>query len=86
MNKDKTRVNITFKSPTILSKKIEKNIIILILNWGKLGIGRTIIEKTKQGYSYEDVGVFKRNFTEIEHMVWEFELPRELIKDIQSLK
>lgn len=79
-------VNIKFTGPSILSKKIDKNKIILILNWGLLGIGTTIITKTKQGYTYEDVGVFKRNFTEIERMFWEFELPRELIKDIQSLE
>jgi hypothetical protein len=86
MKAENINVNIKFTGPSILSKNIDKNKIILILNWGMFGIGTTIITKTKQGYTYEDVGVFKRNFKEIEHMVWEYELPKELIKDIQSLE
>ena len=86
MSAENIKVNITFKGPKILSKKIERNRMVLKLSWGSFGIGTTIIKKTNQGFSYEDVGLFKRNFDNVESMIWEFELPKELIKDIYSLK
>ena len=78
-------IKIKFKGPKIISKQIVDDRIILKLRWGILGYGTSIIEKTKNGYTYEDVGFFKREFLSIEYLLWEFELPQELKDDMESL-
>jgi hypothetical protein len=81
----KNLVKIKFKGPKILSKKVQNNSLILVLNWGQLGTGTTIIKKTDAGYTYEDVGLFKRSFNNLDALLWEFELPFELKEEIESL-
>jgi hypothetical protein len=81
----KNLIKIKFNGPKILSKKIVHNSITLKLNWGKLGIGTSIIKRIKGGYTYEDVGFFKRSFNNLEDLLWEFELPIELKEEIESL-
>jgi hypothetical protein len=79
-------IKIKFKGPKIISKQIIDNKLILKLSWGMLGKGTSIIEKTNNGYTHKDVGFFKREFSTIEYLLWEFELPQELSVDIESLK
>jgi len=55
------------------------------LDFNELGIGDIIINKTDDGYSYEDVGHLKKTFGTIERLMWEFELPQSLKSDIESL-
>lgn len=57
----------------------------LIRKFPTMGDVKIIITKTKKGYSYEDVGMFKRNFIDLDFMIWEFELPTSLKEVILNL-
>jgi hypothetical protein len=78
-------LEIKFKEPKVLGKSIKNGKLELTLDWFQSGISQTIITKTPSGYNYEDVGFMKRNFTDLESMMWEFELPNFLKKDIENL-
>ncbi len=74
-----------FKEPLVLDKKIQDGSLHLKLDFREFGKGDIIINKTDDGYSYEDVGHLKKTFGTIEGLMWEFELPQSLKSDIESL-
>ena len=78
-------VVMNYREPKVLNKKVENGKLRLTLDWYQLGKGESIISKTPYGYNYEDVGYMKRSFTEIDTMMWEFELPQFLKIDIENL-
>ena len=87
MNTEKKRKTIVlqFNEPKVLDKKVQDGSLYLKLDFGELGIGDIIINKTDDGYSYEDVPHLKKTLGTIERLMWEFELPQSLKSDIESL-
>ena len=78
-------INVNFREPKVLNKRVVDGKLELFLNWGKFGNSLSLISKTTKGFSYEDVGFMKRNFKNIDSMIFEFELPRVLKNDIEKL-
>lgn len=65
--------------------EIIENRLNLTRRFPTMGDVRIIITKTKDGYIYEDIGMFTRKFTDIDFMIWEFELPKSLKEVIKNL-
>ena len=82
--KEKTLV-LHYKEPKVLDKKVQDGSLYVKFDFGELGIGDIIINKTDDGYSYEDVPHLKKTFGTIKGLMWEFELPQSLKSDIESL-
>lgn len=80
-------VQINWLSPIILQKSTIKGILNLTLQDPKsFQIYKVIISKiSKNEYRYEDVGMFSREFDNLDFMLWEFELPKDLKSIIKNL-
>lgn len=65
--------------------EIIENRLNLTRRFPTMGDVKIIITKTKDGYNYEDIGMFTRNFTDLDFMIWEFELPKSLKEVIRNL-
>lgn len=65
--------------------EVVENRLNLLRRFPSMGEVKIIITKTISGYSYEDVGMLKRNFTDLDYMIWEFELPKSLKEVILNL-
>ncbi|TLP73243.1 hypothetical protein [Maribacter sp. ACAM166] len=76
---------VNFKEPVVINKVVKNGKLKLSLNWYGMGKGTSIISKTSTGYNYEDVGFIKRNFNDIDRMIWEYELPKSLKMEIEKL-
>lgn len=74
-----------FREPKVLNKIVKNRKLELTLDWYGMGTGKSIITKTSTGFNYEDVGYMKRSFNNLDNMIWEFELPKTLKKDIENL-
>ncbi len=75
----------SFREPKVLNKMVKNGKLELTLDWFGMGTGKTIITKTSTGFNYEDVGYMKRSFNNLDNLMWEFELPKSLKKDIENL-
>lgn len=74
-----------FREPRVLNKIVKNERLELTLDWFGMGTGKSIITKTTSGFNYEDVGYMKRSFNNLDNLMWEFELPKSLRKDIENL-
>jgi hypothetical protein len=85
--KKSINVRIIWISPKILQQSIINGILYLTLKDPKLGtVYRVIISKNgNNNYRYEDVGFFTRYFSELDYLIWEFELPKHLKNTIEKL-
>jgi hypothetical protein len=80
-------VRVNWLSPIILQKSIIKGVLNLTLKDPKsFQIYKVIISKIGGNkYRYEDVGMFVRFFSDLDYLLWEFELPKDLKKTIEKL-
>ena len=83
--KERKTIVLQFNEPKVLDKKVQDGSLYVKLDFHELGIGDIIINKTDDGYSYEDVPHLKKTFGTIKGLMWEFELPQSLKSDIESL-
>lgn len=84
-----TNINVTINwlSPKILQKSIIKGILNLTLQDPKsLIIYKVNISRIgRNEYRYEDIGVFTRFFSDLDYLLWEFELPIHLKNTIERM-
>jgi hypothetical protein len=80
-------VTINWLEPQILQKSLINGILNLTLQDPKNHIiYEVIISKIGNNhYRYEDVGMFVRFFSDLDCLLWEFELPRDLKNTIEEL-
>lgn len=64
---------------------VKNNQLNLVRKFPGMGDVKVIITRTIKGFNYEDVGMFNRNFTDLDYMMWEFDLPKSLKKVIENL-
>jgi len=74
-----------YREPKVINKMVKNGKLELTLDWFGMGTGKSIITKTPSGFNYEDVGYMKRSFNNLDNLIWEFELPKFLKKDIENL-
>ena len=72
--------------PDGVRKKKKNDELQLVVDW-KIGDQSDVVIKrvSEKSFSYEDVGVFRREFPNVERLLWEYELPISIKEDIISL-
>ena len=72
--------------PDVVSKKKKNDELQLVVDW-KIGNPTDVVIKriSEKSFSYEDVGCFRREFPNVERLLWEYELPISIKEDIISL-
>lgn len=91
MKKKRTKksatVIVNWLGPIILQQSVINGNLHLTLKDPKLGtVYKVIISKNgNNNYRYEDVGLFTRYFSELDYLIWEFELPKHLKNTIEKL-
>lgn len=78
-------INLNFTEPDIVNLKKEKNHLYLTLKRNTMTYNVIITRIGTKKFVYEDVGLIKRTFTDIDYLIWEFELPKHLKSDLESL-
>ena len=74
-----------FVGPKVIDQKVVNGKLELLLN-NKVMTHKVIIsKKTLNKYIYRDVDLFSREFDDLDYMLWEFELPRDLKNTIAKL-
>jgi hypothetical protein len=74
-----------YVGPKIIDQKIVNGKLELLLDNKVMTYKVIISKKTLNKYIYRDVGLFKREFDDLDYMLWEFELPRDLKSIIKNL-
>ena len=84
----KTNTMITtmkFSTPKVLQRNKKGNQLFLKFKNNNMIYDVIITRVGKNDFYYEDKGIFRRRFKNLRFMFWEFELPKSLKKDVQSL-
>ena len=87
-------LHITFKEPKVLDIKIKKNKygqtqeVILTLDWFQMGKGVHRIYKSGGKYVWTDKQspIPVRRFNNIDAMIWEYELPKNLKELLETIR
>ncbi|MFP8489498.1 hypothetical protein ACKGJO_10435 [Gracilimonas sp. Q87] len=84
--KTKTMITtIKFSTPKVLKKNKEGNQLFVKFKNNNMIYDVIITRVGKNDFYYEDKGIFRRRFKSLRFMFWEYELPKSLKKDVQSL-
>jgi len=83
---NKTIIQHNWIKPDVVSKKKKNDELHLVVDW-KIGNPTDVVIKriSEKSFSYEDVGCFRREFPNVERLLWEYELPISIKEDIISL-
>lgn len=76
---------LNFVGPKIIDQKVVNGKLELLLNNNEMSYKVIISKKTINKYIYKDVGLFKREFDDLDYMLWEYELPKDLKSIIKNL-
>lgn len=76
---------LNFVGPKIIDQKVVNGKLELLLNNKEMSYKVIISKKTINKYIYIDVGLFKREFDDLDYMLWEYELPKDLKSIIKNL-
>ena len=86
---NKTIIQHNWIKPDVVSKKKKNDELHLVVDWkiGNPSYETDVVIKriSEKSFSYEDVGVFRREFPNVERLLWEYELPISIKEDIISL-
>ena len=74
-----------FVGPKVIDQKVVNGKLELLLNNKVMTYKVIISKKTLNKYIYRDVDLFSREFDDLDYMLWEFELPRDLKNTIAKL-
>lgn len=84
-NQFKNVIVLNYVGPKVINQKVVNGKLELLLN-NKTTTYRVIIsKKTLNEYIYRDVELFSREFNDLDYMLWEYELPKDLKSIIKNL-
>lgn len=76
---------LNYVGPKVIDQKVVNGKLELLLNDKVMTYKIIISKKTLNKYIYRDVDLFSREFDDLDYMLWEFELPRDLKLIIENL-
>ena len=76
---------LNYVGQNIIDQKVVNGKLELLLNNKEMAYKVIISKKTINKYIYIDVGLFKREFDDLDYMLWEYELPKDLKSIIKNL-
>ena len=76
---------LNYVGQNIINQKVVNGKLELLLNNNEMSYKVIISKKTINKYIYKDVGLFKSEFDDLDYMLWEYELPKDLKSIIKNL-
>lgn len=78
-------MELSSKKPRVIHHETKNGQLIITLDWFGVEKTKAVISKTPSGYHYENIGLMKRNFSNMEEILEEFEHPQILKNILEKL-